>query len=82
MFVCEEWLALKTTSIPIVDLHCDKCCQVVQDALEVVEGVQRVNVVHATGIATVVFDDRVLRESILTSVIEDAGYQVKSVSGS
>lgn len=64
-------------TLGISGMKCDGCVECVQEALEAVDGVERVTVSPERGLARVVTAGRT-PESELATAVEDAGYQVEN----
>ena len=54
---------------------CPSCPYIIQSALGRVDGVNQVETVYATGIATIVYDDAVTGLWDFMKVLEDYGYE-------
>ena len=67
---------IKETALSVQGMTCNHCKQSVNDALERVHGVSRVEVDLATGSVTVEHEDRVGIET-LVQAIEDVGFEVE-----
>lgn len=69
---------METASFTIQGMHCEGCAQIIQNALERLEGVQACSVSYESGHARVLFDPtRLTRESIACT-IEKAGYRAEA----
>ncbi len=53
---------------------CPSCPYIIQSALGRVDGVSRVEAVFATGIATIVYDDKIAGYEDFIKVLEEYGY--------
>ncbi|WAH37629.1 heavy-metal-associated domain-containing protein [Alicyclobacillus dauci] len=67
---------MTTTHIAIQGMSCSGCVNAVTNALESVDGVQKVDVSLDKNEAQVIYDEHVVTLDALRSAVEDAGYDV------
>ena len=67
--------ATKTATIRVEGMKCNKCSASVIKALKAVDGVQKVEVSLAKGIAVVEYDDQKVTEARLREVINSTGFK-------
>ena len=67
--------AIKTATIRVDGMKCDKCSGSVAKALKAVDGVEKVEVSHTKGIAVVEYDDQKVTEARLREVINSTGFK-------
>ncbi|MBN1167288.1 MAG: copper-translocating P-type ATPase [Methanospirillaceae archaeon] len=71
-------MSLATIEIPVTGMHCAACAGIIERKLAGLFGVSRAHVSLATGIASVVFDSRIITTAELGYAITGAGYFVAS----
>lgn len=67
---------MKTSTIQIQGMTCGGCVASVTRALKGVPGVKDVEVTLTPGRALVTFDESQTSEGVLTTAVQDAGYDV------
>lgn len=67
---------MKTITISVPDIHCDHCKTSLEGATRVLDGVVRSEVDISERAITVEFDPDGVSLDVITSAIEDQGYEV------
>ncbi len=65
---------MNTTSVPIKGMHCKSCELLIEDELKKIEGVQKVDVSHKTGLATIYHSSKTMSQNEIDTAIRNAGY--------
>ena len=65
----------KTSTIKVDGMKCEKCSASVTKALKAVDGVEKVDVSSAKGVAIVEYDDQKVTEERLREVINSTGFK-------
>ncbi len=66
----------KNWSVTVSGMSCEHCVKRVSKALAEIDGVTRVDVNLATGLAQVTYDDAKVRPDQLSAAVVEAGYEV------
>ncbi len=73
---------MKKTNIKVTGMHCQSCVTVLNRALNKEKGVKSASVNFATEKAAIEFDEKLINEKKLLSVIKNKGYEGHSMSHS
>ncbi len=58
-------------------MHCQSCEILIKDGLKELEGINRVEASHKSGIVSVDFDDKKLSEKEIIEVVKLEGYEIQ-----
>jgi copper chaperone len=58
-------------------MHCSSCEMLVKDALEELDGINKAEASHESGIVSVDFDDSKIGPEAIKAVISSEGYEIK-----
>ncbi|MFH1229646.1 MAG: heavy metal translocating P-type ATPase [Candidatus Aenigmatarchaeota archaeon] len=72
---------MKKTTISISGMHCASCAQKIEANLRKLKGIKSANVNIATERATIEFNEKVISEDKITTLIEKLGYGIIRESG-
>ena len=75
-----EKTANQNVTIPISGMTCAACAKRVEKVIQKLDGVESVSVNLATEKATVVYNPKQVRQSVIRGAIEKAGYEAREVS--
>ncbi len=67
---------MKKTKFNVKGMHCKSCEMLLSDALEDLQGVKKIQASADKGIVSVEFDDKIVSENDILSIIKMQGYEI------
>ncbi len=67
---------MKTIKLNVKGMHCKSCEMLVQDDLEELNGIKKIEVSHAKGFVNVEFDESKINIDKIKDIIEKRDYKV------
>lgn len=68
---------MKTIKIKTRGMHCHSCEMLLKDSLEELEGIEKTEANHKSGIVEVNFDQNKVTEKNILEIIKSEGYEIQ-----